>query len=175
MELIPLTEVQIKPLLFKAAVVKKYDLTILPLTYDYEGPNVSNLAKNIKKIISSALEVLEDDIKESNFSLSRKEKETLKASYAINKVIDSNCYYRFEIDVSYEVDANDYGKFSSKIKGSLYFELPQETSFQKSILFHFFFSLYWNFYYSKIVDKYIEQGKQYLNRYIDLLKSKARI
>ncbi|MEM5831535.1 MAG: hypothetical protein QXO40_05020, partial [Candidatus Aenigmatarchaeota archaeon] len=60
-------------------------------------------------------------------------------------------------------------------RGSLYFELPQETSFQRSIFFHFFFSLYWSFYYSKIVGKYIEEGKGYLTKFINLLKAQAKI
>ncbi|MEM1634280.1 MAG: hypothetical protein QW714_00955 [Nanopusillaceae archaeon] len=175
MELTPLTEVQIKPLLFKEAIVKKYDLTLLPLEFVYEGPNVSSLSKNVKKIISSALEILEEEIKEASFSLSRKEKEVMDASYFLNKRIDNNCYYRFEIKVSYEADINDNGKFKASIKGSLYFELPQETSFQRSIFYHFFFSLYWNLYYSKIVEKYISQGKEYLQRFINLLKSNFKV
>lgn len=175
MEIIPANEVQIKPLLFVAAIVRRYDLTILPLTFTYEGPKISFLAKNIKKIISSALEMSEDEIKESSFNLSRGEKEKLKADYRLNKLIDRNCYYRFEISISYEIDINDVGKFESSIKGSLYFELPQETAFQRSIFYHFFFSLYWNLYYSEIIRKYIEQGKSYLSKFINLLRSQSRV
>ncbi|MEM5824636.1 MAG: hypothetical protein QXW04_01225 [Candidatus Aenigmatarchaeota archaeon] len=170
-----LTEVQIKPLLFSAAIVKRYDLTTLPLTFTYEGPNISMISKNFKKIVSSAFEIKEEDIKESFFNLTRGEKEKMSAEYKLNKKIDSFCYYRFEIRISYEADINDNGKFETSIKGSLYFEVPQETSFQRSIFYHFFFSLYWSFYYSKIVEKYVEEGKGYLTKFINLLKAQAKI
>ncbi|MEM5816083.1 MAG: hypothetical protein QXL14_03495 [Candidatus Aenigmatarchaeota archaeon] len=168
-----LTEVQIKPLLFTSAIVKKYDLTIVALPFTYEGPNISMLAKNIKKIISSALEVKEEDIKESAFSLSRGEKEKMKADYKLTKLIDRNCYYRFEISVYYECNVEDVGKFEASIKGALYFELPQETAFQRSLLYHFFFSLYWNFFYSDVIKKYQENGKEYLKRFISYLEAQV--
>lgn len=174
MDKFELTEVQIKPLLYTAAIVKKFDLTIIPLTFSYNGPNISFIAKNLKKIISSALEIREEDVKESSFNLSRGEKEKMSAEYKINKKLDPYCYYRFEIKSFYEADINDTGKFELSIKGSLYFELPQETFFQRSVFFHFFFSLYWNLYYSNIVGKYIEEGRNCLTKLINLLKTQTR-
>ncbi|MEM7818177.1 MAG: hypothetical protein QXP52_01695, partial [Candidatus Aenigmatarchaeota archaeon] len=67
----------------------------------------------------------------------------------------------------------DVGKFEASIKGALYFELPQETAFQRSLLYHFFFSLYWNFFYSDVIKKYQENGKECLKRFISYLEAQV--
>ncbi len=164
------------PILYTAAIVKKIDLIIHPIVIKYEGPQASTIVKNHKKLIASALEIKEEDLREVEITVSRKEKEELKEKLSAIIKLDKFSYYLFECDFSSKIDADGSGTVEISFKLTLFVEFPLEETYQQSIIYRFFRDkIFYELYYKKIVEKYAAEGKERIVRIEKRLRELLKI
>lgn len=161
-------------------IVIKDDCRKLPIQFFYEGPNVHVLYPGIKELIMDTLVVSLNDIHEKSVSISRKgESEKIKASFEVVKRLDSFTYMFFEVSLSVEQKPSEKfeseGKASVKIKGKLFTELPQETTWQRSFLFQLLWTTSYILWYKRQREKYLEECKELMFRLERNLKKLLRV
>jgi len=163
------------PVLYSQAIIIKTDVTIIPYTFSYEGPKAGILVKNFKKDIATAIGLPEEEVKEQNFSVSRKEKEIINATFRLTKMIDSYSYYLFEISYNASLDLEGNGKFDSSFKVTLITEYPKVTFWQRSIFYEIWRSLFHEFYYKYQIEKYKIEGMRILKKIEETLRNEVKI
>jgi hypothetical protein len=162
------------PVLFSQALIIKTDVTIIPFTFSYEGPKASWLVKNLKKDLAFAIGLPEEEIREQNYSISRKEREIISGTFRITKRIDTYSYYLFEISYSANLDEEGNGKFNANFKVTLYTEYPKVTAWQRSIFYEIWRTLFHEFYYKYQIEKYKKDGLNTLKKIEEVLKNEIR-
>ena len=164
------------PILYTAAIVRKIDLIIHPIVVEYEGPNASIIVKNREKLIAGALEIKEEDLARVETSVKRKEKEEISEKFRALIKLDKFSYYLAEIEFSSSVDETGSGKVKITFKLTLFVEFPMEERYQQSIVYRFFMDkIFYELYYKKIVEKYVEKGKEKIIRFERRLKELMKI
>ncbi|MEM0481151.1 MAG: hypothetical protein QXQ14_03165 [Candidatus Aenigmatarchaeota archaeon] len=163
------------PVLYSQAIILKTDVMVAPMTFSYSGPKVSALVKNFKKHLALSLALPEEEIREYNYSISRKEKEQISAEYKITKIIDSYSYYLFETSFSAEMDLEGNGSFNSSFKVTIFTEFPKVTFFQRSIFYDIWRTLFLKFHYESVLRKYKEEGLRIIKNIIDALNNEVKV
>jgi len=163
------------PVLYSQAIIIKTDVTVIPYTFSYEGPKAGILVKNFKKDIATAIGLPEEEVREQNFSITRKEKESINATFRLTKIIDSYSYYLFEISYNASLDLEGNGSFSSSFKVTVFTEYPKVTSWQRSIFYEIWRSLFHEFYYKHQIEKYKIEGIRILKKIEEVLRNEIKV
>jgi hypothetical protein len=163
------------PVLYSQAIVIKTDVTIFPYTFSYEGPKANILVKNFKKDVAIAIGLPEEEVKEQNFSVSRKEKEFINASFRLTKAIDKYSYYLFEFSYNAILDLEGNGKFDANFKVTVYTEYPKVTLWQRSIFYEIWRSLFHEFFYKHQIEKYKIEGLKILKKIEEVLRNEIKV
>jgi hypothetical protein len=118
--------------------------------------------------------VSEDSIQEKDFQWSKGEIEKFKISWEVNKDLDKFSYYFINVSLSGETSKNS-GKAEIEVDGALRTEYPQDTMWQRSLLYEILRMFWHTTFYNSKRDDYLKEGRRLLSLFCDQVKALARV
>jgi hypothetical protein len=146
------------------------------ITLDYSGPNPQNIYKKIRELLMSIWKVGEDEIREKEVSWDRTTAtEKFKVKFEVVKDMDTFSFMLITVDLEGEAKhSRQFGKEGTakiKIESALRTEYPQDTIWQRSLLYEIFRTFYHKLIYEDTRKKYLRQCKEETLRMQEELKS----
>ena len=156
-----------------------HDYCLYPVpyaTFNYSGPNPQKAYDAIKKLLVTVFQVDEREIQEREFKWDRSgEEETFHIQWEIVKDLDT---FTFEYDtISLDGKAKpskEFGKEGTmriRVEGRIRTEYPQETIWQRSLIYEMFRVFYHRVIYDSTRKRYLEQCRVKLGQFNEELRS----
>ncbi|MEM5801926.1 MAG: hypothetical protein QXQ18_00875 [Candidatus Aenigmatarchaeota archaeon] len=146
------------------------------ISLKYTGPNPQNLYEQIKKFIVAVFAIPEKDILEREFFWDRsKPDEVFRVTFEFVKDLDAFSFMEIIISLSgVAKPSRHFGKEGSaeiRIEGRLRTEYPQDTLWQRSLLYEMFRVFYHKIIYEEKRKKYKEECWNLINKLQNEIKS----
>jgi len=165
------------PIFAKTKLVIHEDcLRTRSITLSYQGPNPQNLYREIKKLLSTVLQLEEHEVEEREFSWDRSTaEEKFRVTFYAVKDFDLNTY--MEMIVRLEGEAKPSKEFGKEgfakvvLESRIRTEYPQDTFWQRSLIYELFRSFYHKVIYSSARERYREECAKLTNLIYEKLRS----
>ena len=144
------------------------------LLLKYSGKNPERFYKEIYNLLLVSFRVHEHSIQEKEFHWSKGEPEKFKIVWEINKDLDKFSYYYITVKLSGE-SSKTHGKAEIEIEGALRTEYPQDTFWQRSLLYEILRMFWHTVFYSSKRDEYLREGRRLLSLFCNQVKALARV
>ncbi len=122
----------------------------------YVGPHVSKLYDFIHHILKSVFNIPSSAIQEEKYSWGKGEIEKFKVTLYAHKDMDMFTYIYLKISLKAEGNEKT-GNASITIKPYLRTEYPQDTIWQRSLIYEMLRTLWHRIFYAKKRDEYMEE------------------
>ena len=139
------------------------------MTMKFSGKNPEKFYKEIYNLILVTFRVPEHSIQEKEFEWSTGEKQKFKIRWIVNKDLDKFSYYWIQIDLRGQTSGG-IGNASISVDAALRTEYPQDTFWQRSLLYEFMRMFWHSTFYSPQMDEYLKEGRRMLSQFLDNLK-----
>ena len=136
----------------------------------YAGPNPTKLYKEIPEILASVFKVHVGQIQEKQISWSKGDPEKFKIVWEMDKDIDRFSYYMVELEMDGS-ESKGVGSANISLKdGILRTEYPQDTVWERSLLYELL-RIFWHkvFYWSRR-EQYIRDGRRMIAQLVEEIK-----
>jgi len=140
----------------------------------FEGPNPERFYKEIPKLVRTIFKVTGHSMQEKLFEWKKTEPQKFLVKWEINKDLDKFSYYWIQIKLSGESEKGK-GKATMSVEGALRTEYPQDTLFQRSLLYEFLRMFWHSTFYAPTRDRFIKQGRSLLSAFVSHVRELARI
>ncbi len=165
--------------IFARAKLLIHDYCFFPVpyaTFNYAGPNPQNAYEHIKKLFVSMFGVEERQIQEREFRWDRHEaEEVFHVRWEIIKDIDQFSFMHVVIGLDGKAKpSKEFGKegtLNIRVEGRIRTEYPQETVWQRSLLYEMFRVFYHKVIYNSTRKKYIEECRAMLGMFNEELRA----
>ncbi|MBI2084503.1 MAG: hypothetical protein HYT70_02730 [Candidatus Aenigmarchaeota archaeon] len=163
---------------FARARILIHDYCLIPrpvATLEYTGPNPQRTYEYIRKIFTTLFGITEKEIQEREFRWDRVAGgESFHVRFETIKDLDT---FTFQ-DITVIIDgtahpSKEFGKEGSvkiSFEGKIRTEYPQDTVWQRSLLYEMFRTMYHKLIYQGIRKKYVEECRGLLLQFGDELK-----
>lgn len=146
------------------------------LVLNYTGPNPQLAIKRCVDLLKTVFKVTDSEIQEKVFSWDRSGKEEKFAiEYELRKDLDKNTYLFIQGNLDGSLTPSEEfgkeGRIRIRIRGAVRAEYPQDTFWQRSIIYEFFRSLYHKIIYVGLWEKYMEDCREMLTLFINEMKA----
>ncbi len=146
------------------------------ITLTYNGPNPQNLYQQIKKLIVAVFAIPEREILEREYLWDRsKPDEVFRVVFEFVKDLDAFSFIEVVVTLSgVAKPSRHFGKEGNaevRIEGRLRTEYPQDTVWQRSLIYEMFRVFYHRFIYEEKRKKYKQECWNLINRLQNELKS----
>ena len=108
----------------------------------YHGPHPERLYKEIPILLTRLFRVQEHSMQEKLYQWSKGDPQKFKVKWEINKDLDKFSYFWIECEISGQSSRGE-GVADIVFTGALRTEYPQDTIWQKSLLYEFL-SMFWH-------------------------------
>jgi len=143
------------------------------IVLQYAGPEPERFYSEIPKLLQTIFRTPEGAIQEKNLTVSHGETKKLSCAWELVKDLDRFSYYNINVKLSL-TSSKGVGNASISIDGALKTEYPQETYFEKTILYEFLRMLYTRFFYASKREEYYKEGQRLISQFVDELKAMFR-
>jgi len=140
----------------------------------YEGHNPEKFYKEIHDLILVTFRVSEHSVQEKEFHWFKGTPEKFKIKWEVNKDLDKFSYYWIQVSLDGEVHKTK-GKANISVEGALRTEYPQDTYWQRNLLFEFLRRIWHVTFYSGKRDEYLREGRRMLSMFVNELKVLTRV
>lgn len=144
------------------------------LRVNFSGPNPEKFYKEIYNIALVSFRISDHAIQEKEFHWSKGEHEKFKVVWEINKDLDKFSYYFINIQLTGE-SSKKQGKASIMVEGVLRTEYPQDTFWQRSLIYEILRMFWHTVFYSAKREEYAREGRRMLSLFLDQLKVLTRV
>jgi len=144
------------------------------MTIRFSGPSPERFYKEIFSLLQISFRIPEHSIQEKEFHSIRGEPEKVTVKWEANKDLDKFSYYWISITLTYET-SKGHGKADITVEGALRTEYPQDTYWQRSLLYEFIRMLWHSTFYASKRDEFLREGRRMLSSFIDQLKNLTRV
>lgn len=144
------------------------------MTIKFTGPNPEKFYKEIYNLVVMSFKIPEHSIQEKEFTWHKGDPEKFSVAWEINKDLDKFSYYWLSIKLNGEVSKGN-GKAEIEVEGALRTEYPQDTYWQKSLLYEFLRMTWHSVFYASQRDEYLKEGRRMLSFFVDQLKTMTRV
>jgi hypothetical protein len=146
------------------------------ITLNYSGPNPQKIYPYIKKLMLTIFKADEKDLQEREFFWDRsKAEEKFKVKFDLIKDLDTFSFMEVEVSLEGNVKpSKEFGKEGEvklKIEAWIRTEYPQDTIWQRSLLYEMFRVFYHKVIYEETRKRYKEECKELVGRFATELKS----
>jgi hypothetical protein len=141
-------------------------------TIQYAGPDPSRFYKEIPKLLQAVFRVHPGEIQEKKFSWSKGETEKFGIKWEMDKNLDRNSYYQVVVELKGS-ESKGEGKADMIIDGALRTEYPQDTIWERSLLYEFLRIAYHKMFYWSKREQMIREGSRLLATFLEDLKRLA--
>jgi hypothetical protein len=146
------------------------------LTLNYNGPNPQGVLKKYVDLLKLVFKVSDSEIQEKVFNWDRSGKEEkFEIEFELRKDLDKISYIWIQGSLSGAIrPSEEFGKEGNvriNIRGAIRAEYPQDTLWQKSIVYEFFRVLYHKILYVGVWEKYMADCREMLRLFIEEMKA----
>ena len=136
---------------------------------NFESREPKKFYKEIYNLLVTNFRVQEHSVQEKEFHWAKGNPEKFKIKWELDKDLDKFSYYWIEVSLEGEASKSG-GKVKVEIEGALRTEYPQDTMWQKSLLYEFLRMLWHSTFYSSKRDDYLREGRYLLSSFINELR-----
>jgi len=145
------------------------------MTLEYSGPNPQAAYYQAKKLLTQITKVPENEIIERDFTWRREgEEENFSVTFDVIKDMDRFSFIQISISMKGKIKpSKEFGKegsLSINIEGVLRTEYPQDTLWQRSLIYEMFRTFYHKFIYEEARKKYKQECVDIMNQIYSSLK-----
>ena len=145
------------------------------MTLEYSGPNPQAAYYQAKKLLAQITRVPENEIIERDFTWRREgEEENFSVTFDVIKDMDRFSFIQISISMKGKIKpSKEFGKegnLSINIEGVLRTEYPQDTLWQRSLIYEMFRTFYHKFIYEDTRKKYKQECVDIMNQIYSSLK-----
>jgi len=140
---------------------------------EFKGLKPDKFYHAIPKIFMSVFRADEHHLQEKKISWTHGENEKFKIVWEGTKELDSFSYFKFDLELSGS-QSKGAGEASVILEGYLRTEYPQDTVWQKSILYEMLRIFWHKSFYISQRNEYIEEGRREMARFVEEVKKLAR-
>jgi hypothetical protein len=144
------------------------------MTIKFSGSHPEKFYKEIHNLILVSFRVSEHSVQEKEFQWSKGEPEKFVIKWEVNKDLDKFSYYWISVELSGETSRGS-GKADIVVEGALRTEYPQDTLWQRSLLYEFLRMFWHTTFYGAKRDEYMREGRRSLSMFVDQLKVLTRV
>jgi hypothetical protein len=146
------------------------------LRLNYTGPNPQLAPKKYVDMLKLIFKVNDSDILEKTFNWDRSGKEErFEIEFELRKDLDKITYLWIQGGLDGSIKPSEEfgkeGRVRVTIRGAIRAEYPQDTIWQKSIVYEFFRVLYHKLIYIKLWEKYMEDCRDMMNLFVNEMKA----
>ncbi len=138
-------------------------------TIHYNGSNPVKFYKELPKLICSVFRIHDEHFQEKKISWTHGDPEKFKIAWEASKELDSFSYYVILVELSGSQSKN-MGSANIVIEGLLRTEYPQDTLWQRSIIYEMLRILWHNSFYVAKRNKYMEEGRRLMATLVEEIK-----
>lgn len=136
----------------------------------YLGPNPSKLYKKCWELMQGIFDVPQSDIQETRYEWGRgREGDKFRVRWWLHKDMDTFTYIYFRVDLKGQGN-EETGKAFIRLKGWLRSEYPQDTIWQRSIVYEMLRTLWHRVFYRQKREEYLEECRNSMVVYERKLK-----
>ena len=140
----------------------------------FTGPNPERFYKEMYNLIAMTFRVPEHAVQEKEFTWSKGDPEKFVIKWEVNKDLDKFSYYWISIDLNGEI-SKGHGKADISVECALRTEYPQDTIWQKSLLYEFLRMTWHTLFYASKREEYSKEGRRLISFFLDQLKAMTRV
>lgn len=139
---------------------------------NYSGPYPTKVYDEAKDLLIKTFGVREEDIQEKvyNWRTTEEGKEVFKVKWELIKELDKFSYYRITVTLEGS-ELEGKGKITVDVGGGLRTEYPQDTVWQRSLIYEILRMFWHKTFYDSRRHTYLVNGRRRMQRFIDNLKS----
>jgi hypothetical protein len=146
------------------------------LTINYTGPNPQLAVKKYIDLLKLVFKVTDSEVQEKFFNWDRHgREERFDIEFELRKDLDKITYIfvqgRLNGVIKPSEEFGKEGRVSVSIRGAIRAEYPQDTFWQRSIVYEFFRVLYHKLIFVDVWEKYMEDCREMLTLFINEMKS----
>jgi len=146
------------------------------ITLKYSGPNPQNVYPKVKELLISVWKLEPGDVQERVFNWDRSgDVEKFKISIEAVKDLDAYSFYYLKLSIKGEAklskEFGKEGKVTIEFEPALRTEYPQDTLWQRSLLYELFRTFYHKVIYRSTRLKYIQECRELSMRFQEEIKS----
>lgn len=139
----------------------------------FEGPHPEKFYKEIYHLLLVTFRIPEDSIQEKDFVCKKGDPEECSAKWEVNKDLDKFSYYWIQVSLDWSV-SNGIGKTDVTVQGALRTEYPQDSFWQRSLLYEFLRRIWHTTLYTPKRDEFLREGRRTMSTFVDMLKGLTR-
>lgn len=156
-----------------------HDYCLFPVpyaTFNYAGPNPQKAYESMKKLFITIFNVDERDIQEREFKWDRiEEEDVFHVRWEIIKDLDTFTFQHMVFTLDGKAKpSKEFGKEGSikiRMEGRIRTEYPQETIWQRSLIYEIFRTFYHKVIYTSTRKRYIKDCRVELGRFGEEMRS----
>lgn len=143
---------------------------------EYSGPNPQYVYEYIRKLFSSLFGITEREIQEREFRWDKiPGGESFHVRFETIKDLDTHTFQDITIEIDGTIHpSKEFGKEGNvriRFEGKIRTEYPQDTVWQRSLLYEMFRTFYHKVIYQSIRKRYVEECRELLLHFSDEIKS----
>ncbi len=140
----------------------------------FAGQNPERFYKEMYNLMLVSFRVHEHSIQEKDFQWSKGEIEKFSIRWEVNKDLDKFSYYFVEVRLNGEM-ARNTGKAEIEVEGLLRTEYPQDTFWQRSLIYEILRMFWHTTFYNSKRDEYLKEGRRLMSLFCDQVKTLTRV
>jgi len=140
----------------------------------FAGQNPERFYKEMYNLMLVSFRVHEHSIQEKDFQWSKGETEKFNIRWEVNKDLDKFSYYFVEVRLNGEM-AKNTGKVEIEVEGLLRTEYPQDTFWQRSLIYEILRMFWHTTFYGSKRDEYLREGRRLMSLFCDQVKTLTRV
>ena len=139
---------------------------------NYSGTDPRRLYREIPELLATVFRVHTGAIQEKKVYWQKGDPERFKVSWELHKDLDKWSFFQIKVEIDGEVSKGK-GFASIVVDGVLVTEYPQDTFWQRSLLYEILRMFWHRSFYEKQREEYLKEGKRLIASFIDELKKLA--
>jgi len=140
----------------------------------FSGKNPEKFYKEVYNLLLISFRIHEHAVQEREFRWSKGDPEKFSIVWHAEKDLDKFSYYWIEVSLKGET-SKGVGSAEIVVDAALRTEYPQDTFWQKSLLYEFLRMTWHSTFYQPKRDEYLREGRRMLSSFLDQLKSITRV
>lgn len=142
------------------------------ITIKFSGKNPEKFSHEVPKLLAAAFRVHRGQIQEKRVSLGKGETEKFKFVWELDKDLDKFSFYYVEVEVSGS-STKGAGSAEVVLKPALRTEYPQDTVWEKSLLYEFMRMTWHSVFYNSKREEWIKDGRRIIAQLVEDIKALA--
>jgi hypothetical protein len=146
------------------------------LFLNYTGPNPQLALKHYVESLKTVFKIRDSEVQEKIFNWDRSGKEEkFDLEFEVRKDMDKNTYLFIQGGLEGMITPSEEfgkeGRLQVRITGAIRTEYPQDTFWQKSLIYEFFRIMYHKLIYISLWEKYMAECREMMRYFVEEMKS----